>query len=1071
MSITRLDHCNGWVGVGWVKSVMVLIVALMRQVRLLGGFSLTDNDRPVTDSMQGRSQLLLAYLALHRSTPQPRQRIAFQLWPDSTDAQARTNLRKALSQLRRSLPHADELIQIDPKSLQWSPTAEWELDVAAFETAVQAAEQAPDEATRQPFWEKAIQLYRGDLLPDCDEDWLVPERERLRQRYQRSLEQLTQLLEHQQNYSTAIPYAQQLLHLDSLNEAAYGTLMRLQYGAGDRANALQTYHQCMTVLRDELGVDPGVATRQLYEQLLHEAVPPASPPLATPSALSGVTPHSASTPPLVGRETEWTVIQQWSQPLLTQAQQTHPNPLGTASSVPILLLLGEPGIGKTRLLAELYATVCAANGLRLWGCGFAAEMMRPYGIWIDALRSSNIVSRANLPADLGVLLPELGKPAQTLSDPSHLFDAVVRSLLQWADQSPLLLLFDDIQWMDDASSALLHYVIRVLRHYPLQIACTARSGELAGNAAIADVLKALRREQRLHTLDLAPLNQAQTRELLCRSGTVELSELSPSWVNRVFTDSGGNPLFALELARSRDYPVGDVSTLAALIGDRLQQLDDHARGILPWAAAMGRSFDPATVAQVADYPITQLLAAIEALEQQSIICPKSSRSLGDGYVFTHDIVRQVVYDQLSGPRRQLMHQQIAAHLHPGVATDPAIASDVAHHAFQGGNYDLAAEMAVIAVEQSLRLFAYAAAVDHARQGLQAAEQLGHSLRITRQAKLLNLCALAGVQGETATQLADHAQYLMTEAQAQQLPEAETNAREALIILQFNQSDFEGVYRHTLQAAAASRVANPAVVARTLAYSGCCLAEIGRDIPRAEALLQEAQSLAERVGAENFDIAAGLGLVQRHYGHYDEARSLLCQALHLIRAHQEHWRECIYLSYLAMVELEAGNPTAVSSHTADILAAAVKIQGEGSEAAAAQALAALASYQGRAVTAAEHLATAIAALRRDDAKRMLAYTLMSAAAIDLADDNLPLAYERAAAALSNAQAINHPSEIAYSWAVLTHSLCRLGEHRQAQAELQQLQATVDVREVSATAQQAIAQAQQALESIHPAPSMP
>ncbi len=631
-----------------MKSVKVLIVAQVRQVRLLGGFSLTCDDRPVADSIQGRSQLLLAYLALHRSTPQPRQRIAFELWPESTDAQARTNLRKALSQLRRSLPPVDELINIDPKSLLWSPAGKWELDVSAFETAVQSAEQAPDDVTRQPFWETAIQLYRGDLLPDCDEDWLVPERERLRQVYQRSLEQFIQLLEHQQNYSTAIPFAQQLIRLDNLNEAAYGTLMRLQYGAGDRANALQTYHQCMTVLRDELGIDPGVATRQLFEQLLYEeGISASMPPLATtPSALAIATPHPAVAQPLlVGRETEWTMIQRWSAPLLIQTQQASPNPLVVHSSASILLLLGEPGIGKTRLLTELHAKVFAANGLQMWGCGFAAEMMRPYGIWIDALRSSTIAATANLPTELGFLLPELGQPEQTLPDPSHLFDAVVRSLLQWADQSPLLLLFDDIQWMDEASVALLHYVIRVLRHYPLQIACTARPGELAGNAAIADVLKALRSEQRLHTVDLAPLNQAQTQELLCNSETVEPSELSPSWMNQVFTDSGGNPLFALELARSRGYSSNAASTLAALIGDRLQHLDDHARGILPWAAAMGRNFDPATVAQVADYPITQLLAAIEALEQQSIIYPNSSRSKSGSYVFTHDIVRQVVYDQ------------------------------------------------------------------------------------------------------------------------------------------------------------------------------------------------------------------------------------------------------------------------------------------------------------------------------------------------------------------------------------------------------------------------------------------
>ncbi|MEO1353586.1 MAG: BTAD domain-containing putative transcriptional regulator [Cyanobacteria bacterium J06635_15] len=1049
-------------------------MAQVLHIRLLGGFSLTYGDRPLTDLTQGRAQLLLAYLALHHATPQPRQRVAFHLWPESTDAQARTNLRKALSHLRRSLPNVETLLKTGTKSLHWLSSEDCQSDVAAFEAAINTAEQSTDNVVRQTHWEQAIQLYQGDLLPDCEDEWLAPERERLRQLYQRSLEQLIQLLENQQDYSTANTYAQQLVRLDNLNEAVYCTLMRLQHGVGDRAGALQTYHQCMTILQDELGVDPGAATRQLYEQLLHEdeaLLTPTQPPSTPqPVALPVVTlnPSMASTP-LVGREAEWDTIQQWGEPLLTGTQQSAKPSQGKTRATPMLLLQGEPGIGKTRLLEELCTTVQTADVRLLWGCGFAAEMMRPYGMWIDALRSSDIVSIPNLPTELGFLMPELGHPSQTLPDPSHLFDAVVRSLLQWADQSPLLLLFDDIQWMDDASAALLHYVIRVLHHHPMQIACTARSGELEVNAALTDVLKALRREQRLHCLELSPLDREQTRHLLRSTGNLAPSELSLSLINQVFVDSGGNPLFALELARSRGYQSGDASTLESLIGDRLQQLDDSTRGILPWAAAMGRNFSPAMIAQIADMPIAQLLSAIEQLEQQSIICPNAARQLGGCYDFTHGIVRQVVYKQLSAPRRRLIHQQIAYHLYQQVNQDEAIASDVAHHAFLGEDFDLAAEMAILAVEQSLKLFAYTAAVEHARQGFRAAEQLGHRIRITRQAKLLNLCALAGVQGETAAQLTTQAQQLVEDAQAQQLPEAETNALEALIIVQFNQSDFDGVHRYSLQAAAASRVANPAVVARTLAYSGGCLAEIGRDIPRAEALLLEAQSLAERVDLENFDIFAGLGAIHRHYGRYDEARSLISQALHLTHVHQEHWRECHYLSYLAMIELETENPAAVFPHMAAMLEAAAKIQGEGSEAAIAQALTALAQYQLREPAAAETLPAAIAALQRADAKRVLASILMRAAAIDLEDANLPLAYERATAALNNARAINHPSQIALSWAVLVQSLLKLGDPEQALAEFQQLQETADFHNVSATAQTAIAEAQQILSiPAHPVP---
>lgn len=1036
-------------------------------IQLLGGFALTYDDRPVTDLHLGRSQRLLAYLILHRATAQPRQRLAFQLWPDSIDTQARTNLRKVLSHLRQTWREADQLLLINPQSIQWSPRADCVPDIVAFETLVNTAEQTTNAATCQGCWEKAIQLYQGDLLPDCDDDWLVPERERLRQLQQRSLEQLTHQLEQQQTYAPAITYAQQMLRLDGLNEAAYCTLMRLYHRTGDRANALQTYHQCLTVLRDELGVDPGVTTRKLYEQLLleEEPLPPARqatvspPPIPLPLAAAA----SFGTPtPLVGRAAEWATIQQWSDRPLAAAQQTVGRSPFRSHAAPVLLLTGEPGIGKTRLLEELRTTAQAAQAAVLWCSGFAAEMMRPYGVWIDALRVAGVVSTENLPPALGCLLPELGPPDQALPDPSHLFDAVVRSLLQWTNQAPLMILLDDIQWLDGASASLLHYLIRVLRHQPIQIACTARSAELESNATIADVLTVLRREQQLQTLALQPLDREQTRDLIRSTGSVAPSAISLSLVNQVFIDSGGNPLFALELARFHGQrSASQPHTLEALIGDRLQQLDDSPRALLPWAAALGRSFSPSTVAQVADYPITELLTAIEQLEQQSIICPSTSHQTGGGYDFTHDIVRRVVYKQLSVPRRQLVHQQIARHLHQCLAEDDTHASDVAHHASLGGDYRLATAMAIMAAEQSLQLFAYSAAREQARQGLEDAQHLNLKERILIQAQLLQICALAGVQGQEVEQLATQIEQVVQAAKSLQLLEAEVSALEAIVILNFNQSNFEELHRHLLQAPEASRIANPAAAAHALAHSGACLAEIGREIDRAEALLLEAQSLAERVGLESCDLLSGLGCVQRHYGRYDQARSQLLQAWQLAKAQADHWRECTCLSYLAMTALESGEPDQVFPHTAAMLKVAANMPGEGSEVAIAQALEALAHYRLHPGQTADELQAAIAELQRADAKRVLAYILMGAAAVDLDQSQPALAVERATAALQNAQIISHPSEIALSWAVLVQGLVMGGEIKSAQVELQQLQQAVDFHAVSALAQAAIVQAQRAL----------
>src|SRR6476659_9902083 len=133
-------------------------------LQLLGDFCLTHNSKPVTKIDTPRLRALVAYLALHRHAPQARHHLAFRFWPDSSEAQALTNLRKQLLYLRNALPNADTLLQIERQTVQWSPTAEIGLDVADFaETLARSAaatgEQAGDLLCH------AIALYRGDLLP------------------------------------------------------------------------------------------------------------------------------------------------------------------------------------------------------------------------------------------------------------------------------------------------------------------------------------------------------------------------------------------------------------------------------------------------------------------------------------------------------------------------------------------------------------------------------------------------------------------------------------------------------------------------------------------------------------------------------------------------------------------------------------------------------------------------------------------------------------------------------------------------------------------------------------------
>src|SRR5712691_6912104 len=148
-------------------------------LHLLGDFRLIRDDAPVSTVNAPRLHALLAYLLLHRDAPQPRHHLAFLLWPDTTEAQARTNLRQLLHGLKQALPEADLFVHTDAQTVQWRPDAPYRLDVADFEEALTQADVAEQEQQRDAHasrkaLEQAITLYHGDLLPSCYDDWILP---------------------------------------------------------------------------------------------------------------------------------------------------------------------------------------------------------------------------------------------------------------------------------------------------------------------------------------------------------------------------------------------------------------------------------------------------------------------------------------------------------------------------------------------------------------------------------------------------------------------------------------------------------------------------------------------------------------------------------------------------------------------------------------------------------------------------------------------------------------------------------------------------------------------------------
>ena len=185
------------------------------EVQLLGGLKIYHNGRVAKALQTERLTLFLAYLFLNSEMPPPRKQLAFLFWPDSTEEQARTNLRNLLHLLRRAFPEIDSFLEVDSQSIHWRSDASIRLDVAQFKDVLAQAKVAKEEQARIRHLQEAVNLYRGELLPGFYEDWILVRREELHQAYLNALTQLAKLLEDARQYdedlySRAEPFGQDM---------------------------------------------------------------------------------------------------------------------------------------------------------------------------------------------------------------------------------------------------------------------------------------------------------------------------------------------------------------------------------------------------------------------------------------------------------------------------------------------------------------------------------------------------------------------------------------------------------------------------------------------------------------------------------------------------------------------------------------------------------------------------------------------------------------------------------------------------------------------------------------------
>ncbi len=697
------------------------------RIQLLGDFQLLYNHTPVKGVRPARLQSILAYIILHANAPQSRQQVAFLLWPDSSESNARNNLRQFLHQLRQVLPTAQRFLETDANTIYWKTDDEQLIDTEFFTQTLQAADEAEacgDLVGLRLMLERAIAAYQGDLLPSCYDDWIAPIRERLHLQCQRAAQKLLQLLETQRDYLAAIEVAQQLLQFDPLDEEGYVTLVRLHGLQEDHAAARRVYQSAVTILRRELDVEPSDRLRATYERL--QRTPPRLLPFNPAATFTSVY-------PLIGRTVEWQALQRcWQN--------------ATAGKAHLSLIYGEAGIGKSRLAEELFNSLLQQGVAVAYTRSYGAEgpmSLAPVTEWLrsNALRPQLAMLDPIWLTEIARLLPELLTEHPTLSRPEPIteygrrqrfFEALARGLL--AALSPLLLWIDDLQWCDQETLEWLHFLLRFAPNQPLLILGTARSEETPSTHPVSGLMRQLQVEDNVTVLELASLDAAETAKL---AQQVQGHTVDVTTTLELYRETAGNPLFVVETVRavmSGALPAlrseQQMSTFSAvhplparvyaIISGRLAQISPAARKVVELGAVVGRAFTVDLLVGTETVDEVTIVQALDELWQRRIVHEQQANL----FDFTHDKLRDVAYVEISTPQRRFLHRRVAQALERinRDNRDPVSAQLAAHYE-QAGMLTLAVGCFQRAGAAAADVYAIADAIRHYTRGLSLLAQL------------------------------------------------------------------------------------------------------------------------------------------------------------------------------------------------------------------------------------------------------------------------------------------------------------------------------------------------------------
>jgi DNA-binding SARP family transcriptional activator len=630
-------------------------MALLR-LRLFGGFEAQLTSGHEVSIVARKARALLAYLSLSPGGRQPREKLAGLLWGGNGDERARASLRQTIAGLRQSLDgSATRVLVTNGPTLELTATGV-SVDVLEFQRLV--ADGSPRAL------EKAATLYRGDLLEGVAtsepafEEWLLAERERLREL---AVDALRRLLAHQSwtgSVERAMRTAGRLVAIDPLEEGPHRALMGLYVRQGRRAAAVRQYRICARMLKRDLGAEPEAETVHLYNAIVGSHSASAAPaPLVEAPRGSKRRPAAIQLPatPFAGREAAMEALGGCLD-------------LAAGGRRQIVVVTGEAGVGRTRLV-EWLALEASRRGARvLAGQANETERAIPFGLLLDLLRFHVIHNTAVVAAldaesrvQLSSLFPELARPgaspAPLAANTTRLFGAVARLLEQTSAERPLTLVAEDIQWADDASLALLVFLARRLRDCPILILLTACDDLMT--AGHRRMLVRLEQDERAVHVPLLPLGRAVIADLV--------TALTPPGVDarslerrteQVWRLSEGNPLVAMETMRVTPPASVDELVLSPRVHDmvvrRLEPLSERARTLLELAAAAGTAVAFTALRQAAELPAHEVARGLEELVQRRLLAAE-----GDRFTVRHERVRRVVSESVVAPRRDALYTAVS----------------------------------------------------------------------------------------------------------------------------------------------------------------------------------------------------------------------------------------------------------------------------------------------------------------------------------------------------------------------------------------------------------------------------